>query len=127
MTQRILRAAEIVPPELHEARRPKLAKPKTRRKAKPAAKSNRGTRPVETFTNGSIETSVWLNPPQNPLGVVAEWKVSQRRIVPTATGPVYSQSLRACDLDDARWGLYQARRFVKRAAKRSPLRSFFLR
>jgi hypothetical protein len=128
MSQRMLRAAEIIPPELQEERVPgtgnRSTKKRRKRQAKPA-RTERGSRPVQTFQHGSVETSVWLNPPANPLEA-AEWRISQRRLIPTPGGPRYSRSLRRVDLDHARWGLYEARRWLKKTERKLRLRSFLL-
>lgn len=83
-------------------------------------------RPVQSFTDGDVETAIWLNEPAHPADP-PEWRITQRRIVTTRNGGTHARSLRPEDLDPARWGLYQARRWVRRAQRRSNLREFLSR
>jgi hypothetical protein len=73
-----------------------------------------------------IETTIWLNVPESPFEP-SSWRIVQRRIVPTANGPIFAYSFRPEDLDAARWGLYQARRWVKKAERRGSIRALFVR
>lgn len=130
MTQPILRAADALPrgqeaPTPEQKRRPRTAK-QTAKSTEATTRPKRSTdrreqaaeaarsRPVETFRDGTTETSVWLNDGPGPLDP-PEWKISQRRFIPTAGGGIYAHSLRLEDLDPARWGLYRARQWTKKA------------
>lgn len=140
MSQPILRAADALPRETEEpTREPKPRRPRTAkrpatteaREKKPADRREQAAeaaraRPVETFRDGTIETSVWLNEGPHPLDP-PEWKISQRRFIPTAGGGIYARSLRLEDLDPARWGLYRARQWIRKMRRRANYRALFSR
>jgi hypothetical protein len=83
-------------------------------------------RPVQSFTDGDVETAIWLNEPAHPADP-PEWRITQRRIVTTRNGGTHARSFRPEDLDPARWGLYQARRWVRRMQRRASLREYLTR
>ena len=76
------------------------------------------------FQTGAVETCVWANPGSDPAQPCV-WTVTQTRLYPMGGGIEHTWSLRAADLDAARWGLVLARRWIRRAERRGALRSLF--
>ena len=141
MRQRMLRPAEFIPGEPVEQgsepaprKRIRRKKPKPRPAEKPPPVEEPPPRveipfrprPVQSFVYGDVETAVWLNDPAHPADP-PEWRVTQRRIITTRNGRRNALSLRPEDLDPARWGLYQARRWIRKAQRRANLREFLAR
>lgn len=80
--------------------------------------------PVQTFQVGAVETCVWMNPTTNPAHPCV-FSVTQCRLFPAGGEVGHTRSLRLADLDAARWGLYLARRWIRKAERRGALRSPF--
>ncbi len=141
MRQRMLRPAEFVPDETVEQgsepaprKRIRRKKPKPRpaelpppvEEPPPRVDVPFRPRPVQSFVYGDVETAIWLNDALHPADP-PEWRVTQRRVITTRNGGTHARSFRPEDLDPARWGLYQARRWIRKAQRRANLREFLAR
>jgi hypothetical protein len=80
--------------------------------------------PVQTFQTGAVETCVWMNPTTNPAHPCV-FSVSQSRLFPAGGEVRHTHSLRLADLDAARWGLYRAQKWIRKAERRGALLRLF--
>jgi hypothetical protein len=77
-------------------------------------------RPVMAFQNGGIRTRIWANP---TLWGDVSWGVDQLRVFvrSSQTGETRSGETKTfdlADLNDARWGLYLAEKWIKKVERR---------
>ncbi len=141
MRERMLRQAEFTPSEAVEQKAEPAPRKRIRRKKPkplpaetpkpvqappPNVELPLRPRPVHSFRDGDIETAIWLNEPAHPADP-PEWRITQRRIVTTSHGGKHAHSLRPEDLDSARWGLYQAKRWGRKMQRRASLWEFLTR
>lgn len=80
--------------------------------------------PATVFQTGAVETCVWMNPTSDPAHPCV-WTVTQSRLYPVGGEIKNAWSLRFADLDAARWGLYLARRWIRKAERRGALLKLF--
>ncbi|HEY4311884.1 MAG TPA: hypothetical protein VGN12_20720 [Pirellulales bacterium] len=89
--------------------------------AETTTRTEKKDRPAHSLTNGRILTRIWAE--QNDWGSIT-WRVDQYRMpVPNYAGGKF-RSFHICDLQDAMRGLYEAKRWIKRADRQSTRRWF---